>query len=220
MWWNWLFETTNATALQAISTAVQALGTVVQAISTVVLAIITWGYVKLTQEMARQAEASAEATEQMVALTRKQHLDAAAPVVILTLFWRVAWPSVPKVDVKVKNAGCGPALHVCVDIVETPMVAAYELQSGGAEGRPRPPLALAPGDEVQLRFSTRNDYDQGLRDVGKTQGTIGTLRATYRDIYGRDFVSAAPLRYAPGPFGELELGPITVTPPAADGYPP
>jgi hypothetical protein len=123
---------------------------------------------------------------------------------------------VSKLDVKTKNAGCGPALNVWVDIVDTAMASPYDLQSAGAEDRPRPPLALAPGYDVQKRFSARSDFDHDLREAGKARGTVGTLRPTYRDIYGRDFVSAAPLGYAPGPFGELELGPLTVRPQATE----
>src|ERR1700704_6004040 len=112
-----------------------------------------------------ETQRQGQATQEMVALTRQQQLAAALPIITFTLVWEMGGPLVSRLDVAATNTGCGPALDLIIDIIDTAVGAAYQLGRGGASGRPQPPFVLAPGQSVALRFTTRNDYDQVLRNA-------------------------------------------------------
>jgi hypothetical protein len=166
----------------------------VQGVSTAILVVFTAVYAWLTRRIASETRAIA-------AEARAQRLDTARPVVLFKLIpveWQLSNPDL-RFTLEMLNGGCGPALDVQVKSDLAGFQATPLLQ----------PFSLSVGDSVERAFWVR------AREFDDNHLLGGEVKTSYRDIYGRYFVSAAslecthPLRRADGTGGP-QLGPTSV----------
>ena len=183
----WLNE--NAAATQAASA-------VLQLLAALALIAVTARYVILTGMIARETQTMAHATRAAVEQAQAQHRDSTLPVLLFELCGHGGDAALHTFAVNVKNGGCGPALDVQISVVAALDGLEYRQHSTP----PFQPFGLPAGDNQEIGFY----HPRQGGDWPASGAAVGTLRATYRDIHSRQFVSETLLQAQGG--GAVTLG--------------
>jgi hypothetical protein len=112
-----------------------------------------------------------------LAVMTSQHLDAARPVVVLSL----PLYDVTGVTILFSNIGVGPALDTKVEaLIEGKLLMTMS------------PTSIAAGNTFESPFPV----PPGFADL-LLRGHRGTLAATYRDVFDRSITTTTPFRFVP-----------------------